>query len=132
MSQKRADCFRANLLSVNQAGRTFTGKEFVWILIIFSAGKGNNLSYNIRAKFCLACGILNYNIFSSLIFFKCNKLKRNYICSLMKKLVKRMLAICARLSENYRTCYIIYFFTKTIHAFSIRLHVELLKMGRES
>ena len=43
-----------------------------------------------------------------------------------------MLSVCSRLSEDNRSCYIINRLTKAVYGFSIRLHIQLLQMCRET
>ena len=72
------------LLANDNAGRTFTFKVLVQVLILFTAGKCNNLSCHVSAELLLAGAVLNVNIYAKLAVLKADELKRDNVRALMQ------------------------------------------------
>ena len=116
----------------DNAGGTSALKLLIQILIIFAAGKCNDLSSHIGTELLLARAVLDHNVCSDLAVLKSHKLDRHNIGSLMEQLVEGMLSVCSGLAEEDRACDIVYRLTKPVHGLSVRLHVCLLQMRREA
>ena len=66
------------------------------------------------------------------LFLESYELKRYNISSLMEQLIEGMLSVGSRLSEDNRSGHIINRLTKAVHGFSVRFHIQLLQMCRET
>ena len=75
---------RGKLLTDDNAGRTFTLEVLVQVLILFTAGKCNNLSCHVSAELLLAGAVLNVNIYAKLAVLKADELKRDNVRALMQ------------------------------------------------
>lgn len=124
--EQRAQRSRCQLVADDDAGRAAAFKLLVAVRIVFAASEGNNLCDNICTQFLLARAALNGDIHADLAVFEADKLEWGNIRALMQQLIERMLAVCARLAENYRTGSIMNRFATAIDGLAVRLHVQLL------
>ena len=85
----------------------------------FTAGKCYDLSSNIGTEFLLACAVLDHYIRTNLTVFESDELKRYNVSSLMQKLIEGMLSVGSWLTEDNRSCHIIYRLTKTVYGFTV-------------
>ena len=122
MRQQGAQSLGCQLIAGNDAGRTAALKVLVAVLILFAAGKRNDLCRNIGAELLLACAVLNHHILIHLAVFKAHKLQRDDIGSLVQQLVEGMLSVCAGFAENHRPGGI----SETVYRFAVGFHVKLL------
>ena len=83
------------------------------------AGKCNNLSCYVSAELLLAGASLDIYICTDLAVLEADELKWNNVCSLVKKLIERMLTICSWLTKDYRSCYIVDWLTISINTLTI-------------
>src|SRR5690348_19366 len=61
-----------------------------------------------------------------------NKIRGYHRRSLVKQLVKGMLAVGSRFSPNDRPCGVSNLFATPVHVFSIAFHISLLEVSRET
>ena len=119
MSKKRSQRSRCQLISNDNAGRTSSLKILVSVLVLFSAGEGDNLRRDIGTELLLAGGVLNDDIRAGLALPEAYKLKRNDGLSLMQKLIEGMLSVCSGLSEDNRPCHIGNRIAEAVDGFSV-------------
>ena len=132
MCKKRTEHFRSELVSIDEARRSFASERLVRVSVFLSASERHDLGDDVCAELFLARRILDYNISSGLILLECDELERNNVRSLMEQLIEAVLAVRSRLSENHRACDVADWLAESVHALSVRFHVELLQVRRES
>ena len=114
MSENSAECFRCQLVSYDDAGRSAACEILILVVIILAACKCNDLSRYIGGKLLLAGRILDHHVIVHLVILEADELKRNNIRTLMEQLVEGMLAVRARLAEDDRTCHIVDRFAEAV------------------
>ena len=107
MSEDGAECFRCQLVSYDDAGRSAACEILILVVIVLAACKCNDLSSYVGGKLLLAGRILDYHVIIHLIILETDELERDNICALMEQLIEGMLTVRAGLTEDDRSCNVV-------------------------
>ena len=104
----------------------------VGVLVSLAASKCHDLSRDVSAELLLAGAALNDNIHADLAVVKSYELHGNDVGSLMEQLIEGVLAVGSGLTEDDRSCYIIYGLAEAVDGLAVGFHIQLLQVCREA
>ena len=119
MCKKCSQSLRCKFVTIDKGRWSVSSKLFIWILVVLSKSEGDYLGGEVCIKLLLACRACRLDIHSPLIFPETDELQWDDVCSLVKELVERVLAVGARFSEDYRTCYIVDWLAVSVYMLSV-------------